>query len=1000
VDNQERKDCSENGLEKEQEKAKQKKREIKHKENLKKILNINTQEEQSIIEIERDGSKEKLKILYSNVDGLANKLDDLENRIDKFNPDIIILCESKLDEKIGNEGISKHYQVIRKDREGEGRGGGICMLLKNEFILLERKDLNLKQTGKVEHMWYDIKTRIDTKMITIGVVYRPPNTEREDDKKLFELLFEAEDKTKGNQLLVLGDFNMPNIRWNKNDSIGERADKELKNFNSLFWKQNVDQETRIRLNNEPSLLDLIFTRTKNEISSIEYHEPMGKSDHVVIIFEIMVESLMRIKEEIPKRNYFKLNKEEAHRLFSLINWEDEFHNKNTNECYLRMLEVHDDVVQECVPFRSARKLEKKQKWMTKEVIKAINRRDHAWKDYRNSPSEDNHIKYNKLRNTATWIKRDAKEKLEMNLALQIKENKNTFFSYVKSRSKIKPEIGAIRLKNGELSKDNLEAAKALNEAFQSVFVRETQKENVTVEDEVASNNYKDTEEEITVKEIRDVLKKLIAGKAFGPDMISTEMIKLCEDDLIKPISIIFNKSWKEGSIPEIWRCANVLPIFKKGTKEDPLNFRPVSLTCVLCKLMETIIKNRLMIDLDKEEILIEEQHGFRSNHSTTTNLLEFYNEVTKELDNKHAVDIFFFDLSKAFDMVPHTRLINKLKTLKISDKVVRWIENYLSGRRQRVMVRGEMSDWLEIFSGVPQGSVIGPILFLIYINDIKRELKSRVSIFADDTKILHIVDTEEDRVEVEQDLIAMQNWADQNKMKFNIDKCSVMHCGYSNKRNNYTMYGKELRKTDCEKDLGVLIDSDMKFASQIAAQTKKAYKVLGMIKRNFECTNGAIFQILYSTLVRPHLEYAVQVWNPYQIGHRKKLEQVQRRATKMVKEVRKLKYDQRLVKLNLMSTETRRTRGDMIMTFKILKDMVKIKKGTIMVSSEKRTRGNSLKLSKSTLNSDQRKYFFSNRIIKDWNDLGDDIITSKNIEEFKSTYDRYKMLRPGGRITS
>ena len=120
----------------------------------------------------------------------------------------------------------------------------------------------------------------------------------------------------------------------------------------------------------------------------------------------------------------------------------------------------------------------------------------------------------------------------------------------------------------------------------------------------------------------------------------------------------------------------------------------------------------------------------------------------------------------------------------------------------------------------------------------------------------------------------------------------------------------------------------------------------------------------------------------------------------MVKEVRKLKYDQRLVKLNLMSTETRRTRGDMIMTFKILKDMVKIKKGTIMVSSEKRTRGNSLKLSKSTLNSDQRKYFFSNRIIKDWNDLGDDIITSKNIEEFKSTYDRYKMLRPGGRITS
>jgi hypothetical protein len=184
------------------------------------------------------------------------------------------------------------------------------------------------------------------------------------------------------------------------------------------------------------------------------------------------------------------------------------------------------------------------------------------------------------------------------------------------------------------------------------------------------------------------------------------------------------------------------------------------------------------------------------------------------------------------------------------------------------------------------------------------------------------------------------------------------------------MYGKELRKTECEKDLGVFIDSDMKFSSQIATQTKKAYKVLGMIKRNFQCSNRHIFQILYSTLVRPHLEYAIQLWNPYQVGHKKKLEQVQRRATKMVGEVKKLKYEQRLLKLNLMSTETRRKRGDMIMTFKILKDKVKINKRILHISTEKRTRGNSLKLSKTNLNSDQRKYFFYNqspiRIERSW----------------------------------
>jgi len=339
--------------------------------------------------------------------------------------------------------------------------------------------------------------------------------------------------------------------------------------------------------------------------------------------------------------------------------------------------------------------------------------------------------------------------------------------------------------------------------------------------------------------------------------------------------------------------------------------------------------------------------------------------------------------------VPHGRLINKLRALKISNKVVKWIEDYLKGRKQRVMVRGELSDWLEVFSGVPQGSVIGPILFLIYINDIKNELKSRISIFADDTKIMHIVDTEDDRLEVEQDLSRLQKWSEINKMKFNIDKCSVMHCGHNNQRHEYKLYGKDLRKTECEKDLGVYIDSDMKFSSQIAAQAKKAYKVLGMIKRNFECSNKDIFQILYSTLVRPHLEYAVQLWNPHQIGHKNKLEQVQRRATKMVKEVKKLSYEQRLTKLNLMSTETRRKRGDMIMTFKILKDKVKIRKGTLDISTEKRTRGNSLKLAKSSLHSDQRKYFFSNRIITEWNDLGEEIIKSKNVEGFKTAYDRY-----------
>ena len=520
--------------------------------------------------------------------------------------------------------------------------------------------------------------------------------------------------------------------------------------------------------------------------------------------------------------------------------------------------------------------------------------------------------------------------------------------------------------------------------------------------EVTNNNYEGEieEDKITEEEVRKAIKALKDGKAFGPDGIPNEIIKRCEEELLEPICIVFNKSLNEGSIPEMWRCANVVPIFKKGSKEDPLNYRPVSLTCVLCKMFESIIKKRISKDLNKNNFLIDEQHGFRSGHSTTTNLLEFYNDVIQNLDRKHSVDIMYFDLAKAFDTVPHSKLINKLKAMNLNKKLVTWIEDYLKGRKQRVLVRGKLSEWLEVFSGVPQGSVIGPLLFLIFINDLKEGIQSKLSIFADDTKIMHIVDTEEEIKELEEDLRKLQKWSEMNDMKFNTDKCSVMHCGTNNRKTQYKLYGKILRDTNSEKDLGVIVDKDMKFKSQVAAQTKKANNTLGMIKRNFECVNQEVFQILYSTLVRPNLEYAVQVWNPYQKGEKEKIEKIQRRATKMVRELKDNCYEERLHKLDLMSTETRRERGDQIMCYKILNNKVTVDEHVLIKATETRTRGHSMKLAKTTMASEIRKNFFSNRVVNKWNDLRQETVTASNIESFKEAYDREERIRKGGSTTS
>ena len=318
----------------------------------------------------------------------------------------------------------------------------------------------------------------------------------------------------------------------------------------------------------------------------------------------------------------------------------------------------------------------------------------------------------------------------------------------------------------------------------------------------------------------------------------------------------------------------------------------------------------------------------------------------------------------------------------------------------RVLVRGKLSEWLEVFSGVPQGSVIGPLLFLIFINDLKEVILSKLSIFADDTKIMHIVDTEEEIKELEEDLRKLQKWSEMNDMKFNTDKCSIIHCGNNNRKTQYKLYGKILRETNSEKDLGVIVDKDMKFKSQVAAQTKKANNTLGMIKRNFECVNQEIFQILYSTLVRSNLEYAVQVWNPYQKGEKEKIEKIQRRATKMVKELKDNCYEERLHKLNLMSTETRRERGDQIMCYKILNNKVTVDEHVLIKATETRTRGHSMKLTKTTMASEIRLNFFSNRVVNKWKGLRQETVTASNIESFKEAYDQEERIRKRGSTTS
>ena len=471
-----------------------------------------------------------------------------------------------------------------------------------------------------------------------------------------------------------------------------------------------------------------------------------------------------------------------------------------------------------------------------------------------------------------------------------------------------------------------------------------------------------------------------------------------------PLEMIYKLSLTTKQCPDDWRSANVTPIYKKGDRADPSNYRPVSLTSQVCKILESIVRSHILKHLAQNNILRSEQHGFREGRSCLTNLLEIVEKWTKILDDGDGIDVAYLDFSKAFDLVSHKHLIYKMSKYGITNQVLGWVEAFLSQRSQRVVIRGTASESFAVTSGVPQGSVLGPVLFLIYINDLPLEIISPLSLFADDSKIFTKIISDRNRKEnsikgnevLQNDLEAIKSWADRWKMSFNIDKCKVMHLGSSNPKHAYSMGGRNLMETATEKDLGVLFDSELDFDKHIRGIVNKANRMLGMIKLGFACMDKQIFMNLYPVLVRPQLEYCVQVWSPYKRKHIDLLEGVQRRATKLVPEIRGKSYEERLAFLGLTTLEDRRVRGDMIETYKILSGKEDVDSGTFFRMGQIRgdpTLRNALKLGKKGAKGDKRKYTFSNRVVDKWNSLSRSEINASKTSGFKSAYDKNEAER-------
>lgn len=929
-----------------------------------------------------------LSIVHLNIQSLKPKLDILQVELQPY--DVVILTETWLSDNVKTDDLllPNFQPPFRCDRINR-IGGGVAIYVKEGLNVNLRPELS--KIG-LEALWVELKYN-DRKCL-VGGIYRPPDA----NNNYWQLMEECIDQafTSNGQVVIGGDFNI-----NMMSSDSNKLSRLIASYNA---HQLIDSPTHFT-EHSSSLIDLIIVRHSHNIITsfvadsfipdlVRFHCPV-----------VCVLKFSKPKQTCYNRriwSYDRGNYTEYKQLLNSYDWSF----IDTEETDSVADKIADNILTAAaatIPNKNVTIRPGDIPWMNNTLRQLIKQRQKLHKIAKRSNTEYAWSKFRKARNEATECLRKSKQEYNNKLIDKINSSnlssKEWFkiakqLTSKKSSSSIPPLID-----NDQYIDDNDGKANVLNNYFCSQSTLDDS--NQPPFDPIPTSNCSLTNISLSVQDVKDAVCSMDPNKASGPDLISPRLIREGIDALSVPLCNYYNRLLLNSSFPTAWKRANVTPIYKKADPSQPSNYRPVSLLSCLGKLMERCIHKHLYNYVISNNLITSFQSGFIKGDSTVNQLAFFYNDICKALDDGKEVRAVFCDISKAFDRVWHKGLIYKLSSIGIKGKLLHWFSNYLSNRKQRVVIANSTSSWKNINAGVPQGSILGPLLFLIFINDIINNINSNIRLFADDTSLYIIVDSPQISANIlNSDLDKIHAWSKKWLVTFNPAKTETILFSRKRVKVNHpplVMNNTTIPSVNSHKHLGLTFTEDTKWKDHISLTLDKAWQRIGILRTLKFIVNRSCLEKMYFCFIRPLLEYADVVWDNCSRELKNEIEAVQNEAARIVSGATKLCNIQTLLsELQWETLESRRKNHRLVLMYKMKNSLApEYLQNTLPQMAQDRY---PLRNSENTpiMTCKTKQYFdsFLPATIRDWNNLPISTRNSPTIGTFKNKLKPRKHTTP------